>query len=287
MTVNNSPPRRGIDAYGRSHRVELVTSAKNTRLKEIRKLAQKSYRDETGLCLVEGIQPCLRAIENGHDVELFIYSPEILRSEAALAMVSDLEKRNTSILRVSKDAFASLSLRDNPMGIALVAKMRPTALSQVELRRDSILTALFNVKSPGNLGTIVRTVDSIGGAGVVLVGQTADPYDPLCIKASVGTVFNVPIIKVASADDFLTWCHSRQVALITTSAQAKVDLAGAAFSYPCAVLMGSEGPGLPEDVLSAGRWSVRIPMYGQASSLNLAVATGIILYEVKKQQTCQ
>jgi len=264
--------------------VELITSAKNPQLKDIRKLAKKSYRDDTGLCLVEGIQPCLRAIENGHPLELLVYSPELLRSEVALAKVSDLERQNVRVLRVSKDAFAVLSERENPVGIALVAKTRQTDLSQLLLGPDSILTALFDVKSPGNLGTIVRTVDSIAGAGIVLVGHTADPYDPHCIKASMGTVFNVPIVKVASADDFMAWCHRRQIALVTTSSQATVDLADVHFSYPCAVLMGSEGPGLPEDVLASGRSSVRIPMYGQASSLNLAVATGIILYEVKKQQ---
>ena len=265
--------------------MELITSAKNTKLREIRKLAKKSYRDDTGLCLVEGIQPCLRAIENGYHLELLVYAPEILQSEVALAIVNDLERRDVNVLRVSKDAFAALSLRDNPVGIALVAKMRTTDLSHVAPRRDSILTVLFDVKSPGNLGTIVRTVDSISGAGVVLVGQTADPYDPQCIKASMGTVFNVPLVKVASADEFLTWCKRLQIALITTSSQATVDVADAHFTYPCAVLMGSEGPGLPRDILSAGHWSVRIPMHGQASSLNLAVATGIILYEVKKQQT--
>jgi len=249
----------------------------------MRKLAKKSYRDDTGLCLVEGIQPCLRAVENGYHIELLVYAPEMLRSQVALAIVSDLERRHVNVLRVSKDAFAALSERDNPVGIALVARMRPTDLSHLIPRGDFILTVLFDVKSPGNLGTIVRTVDSIGGAGVVLVGQTADPYDPQCIKASMGTVFNVPLVKVALADDLLAWCHRQQITLITTSAQATVDVADAHFTYPCAVLMGSEGPGLPSDVLSAGHWSVRIPMHGQASSLNLAVATGIILYEVKKQ----
>ncbi|MBT9151921.1 MAG: 23S rRNA (uridine(2479)-2'-O)-methyltransferase [Firmicutes bacterium] len=262
--------------------MEHITSTRNPQLQEMRRLHKKTHREASGFCLVEGIQPCLRAIENGLHVEFLIYAPELLKSPLALMQIADLQRRQIKVLTASKEAFATISERDNPVGLALVAKANPLDLGKITVGKLSILTALFNVKNPGNLGTIVRTTDSIGGSGVILVGQTADPYDPTCIKASMGTVFSVPLAR-STEEDFLAWCHDRQVALITTSAQATMDLAKAKFDYPCAVLMGSEGPGLPRDILTGGHWAVRIPMYGQANSLNLAVATGIILYEVRRQ----
>ena len=103
----------------------------------------------------------------------------------------------------------------------------------------------------------------------------------------MGTVFNIPIVSIADPNEFLTWCKQKGVSLITTSAKAPHNLADTAFTYPCAVMLGSEAQGLPPELMAAGDIPVRIPMYGQASSLNLAIAAGIILYEVKTGQMKQ
>lgn len=260
----------------------IVTSTKNPTIKEIRKLQKRHHREASGFCYVEGIQPVLRAIENGMHIELLVYAPELLKSDVAMATLKTLQERNIRTLAVHSDVFEDISDRDNPVGIAAVVKPRYRELQQLEAGNSSILTALHDVKNPGNLGTIIRTIDSVAGHGIVLMGQTADPYDPACIKASMGTVFNIPVVKVSDPEDFLKWCKQKSVSLITTSAKAKHLVADAAFTYPCAVMLGSEAQGLPPKLLDAGDLPVRIPMYGQASSLNLAVAAGIILYEVKK-----
>jgi len=263
--------------------MEMITSKKNPLLKAVRKLLGKAHRETTGLCLVEGIQPSLRVMDNGLPIELAIFAPEMLKSDIALARIGSLQQQGVRVVAASKEAFATISERENPVGLALVAQAKPLKLDSLPIKSDSILTALFDIKNPGNLGTIVRTVDSIGGSGVILIGQTADPYDPDCIKASMGTVFGVPIAKTASPLEFLNFCQERGISILTTSAEAPDTLAKTVFTYPCAVLMGSEGSGLPDDLLQCGTWAVSIPMYGQATSLNLSVATGIVLYEVKKQ----
>lgn len=261
--------------------MEMITSSQNQTIKEARKLHNRKYREETGLCLIEGIQPVLRAIDSGIPLRSLIYAPELLTSQVALAVVDSL-KDKIRVLPVSAALFADISDRDNPVGLAAIAETPSKQLSDLKRSTQSIYAALVDIKNPGNLGTVIRTVDSIAGSGVILMGQTADPYDRACIKASMGTVFNIPIVTLREPQAFLTWCSEQGISLITTSSKAPYEVGDVSFKYPCAVMLGSEAQGLPPELMTAGDTPVRIPMYGQASSLNLAVAAGIILYEVKK-----
>ena len=258
-----------------------VTSTKNPLVKEILRLRTKQHREASGRCYIEGIQPVLRAIENGVAIEHAIYAPELLTSETAKAALTRLEAAGQKCIAVSEPVFRHFSERDNPVGLAAIASPRLAGLSDLDLNRQSILTVLYRVHNPGNLGTIVRTIDSVSGAGLILLGPSADPFDLACIKASMGTVFNVPIVVLKEPDDFLTWCRHSRIQLVTTSAEATSSLPHARFSYPCAIMLGSEGQGLPSALLDAGDISVSIPMYGQASSLNLAVACGVMLYAAR------
>jgi TrmH family RNA methyltransferase len=262
--------------------MEVISSAKNPKIKEIKKLGRRAHRDETGLCFVDGIQPVLRAIDNSLEIETLVYCPELLKSELALQTVQTQNAQGTNCLPVSAAVFEHISERDNPVGLAAVIRQRYHALEELRTDDTTILAVLHDVKNPGNLGTIIRTVDAIAGRGVVLLGQTADPFDTACIKASMGTVFNIPLV-CNTPQQFLNWCRQKGVTLITTSAKAPADIGETSFAYPCAAMFGSEAQGLPQELLEAGDTLVRIPMYGQASSLNLAVAAGIVLYEVRKR----
>ncbi|MBS3949491.1 MAG: RNA methyltransferase [Peptococcaceae bacterium] len=266
--------------------MEIITSTQNLTIKEIRKLQQRKHRVETGLCFVEGIQPVLRALENDIVPQTLVYAPELLTSEVALGVL-DLLRDKVRLLAVSSALFADISERDNPVGLAAIVRTPIKQLADLVVTERAIYTALVDIKNPGNLGTIVRTIDSIAGSGLIIMGQTADPYDPACIKASMGTVFNIPIVSIADPREFLAWCKQNGVSLITTSAKAPHNIGETALTCPCAVMLGSEAQGLPTELMAAGDIPVRIPMYGQASSLNLAVAAGIILYEVKKGQQRQ
>lgn len=261
--------------------MDLITSTANPLIKDIRKLARRRRREATGLCLVEGIQPVIRALESLVPVEALITCPDLLTSRVAMDAAETAAARGVRVIRVSPPVFASISGRDNPIGIAAVARPHLHRLEDMKVGRSGFLTVLHDTASPGNLGTIVRTVEAMGGAGVVLTGQTADPFDPAAIRASVGTVFTVPIARSTVAE-FLSFSRSREMCLVTTSARARQDVAGITFSYPLAVLLGSEGEGLPDELLDAGDIQVRIPMHGQVSSLNLSVAAGIVLHEVRK-----
>jgi len=264
-----------------------VTSTKNPLVKDIIRLRTKQHRAASGRCYIEGIQPVLRAMENGVRIESIICAPELLTSETAKAALTRLGGTEQQRVLVSANVFRHFSERDNPVGLAAIATPRLAELPDLNLDGQSILTVLYRVHNPGNLGTIVRTIDSVAGAGLILLGPTADPFDPACIKASMGAVFSVPIVALKEPDDFLTWCHRNHVQLVTTSAEATSSLPDARFSYPCAIMLGNEGQGLPPALLSVGDISVSIPMYGQASSLNLAVACGIVLYAARSANPCR
>jgi TrmH family RNA methyltransferase len=146
-----------------------------------------------------------------------------------------------------------------------------------------VFAGLHAPGNPGNVGTIVRTASAAGASGVILIGPSADPYDPAAVKASMGALFTVPVVSVPSAAEFLGWAADSGVTVAATSARAGLSCWEAELRPPLALLLGSEGTGLPDEVIDAADLRVAIPMTGTAESLNLAVAAGVLLYEVRRR----
>lgn len=254
--------------------------ASKNQIKEIRALRLKKRRDETRTYLAEGISIVLRAVELGAPIRSIIYSPDLLRSEPAYRVIEAVRGR-IPCYEADAEAFASLSGRDNPVGIAAVIAYADPAPEDLPVEPGSVFVALDGIKSPGNLGTILRTADGLGCAGVMLIGETTDQYHPECVKASMGTLFSVPVAKFESNERFAVWCRERRLALVTTSCRARDDITRIdAYPRPAVLLLGAEATGLAPEALAAGHLQVRIPMRGAASSLNVAVAAGILLYDI-------
>lgn len=180
----------------------------------------------------------------------------------------------------------SLSIKEGPQGIAAVGHQRWTQLEDVHLKAGDTWIALDSVQDPGNLGTILRTSDAAGCRGVILMDQSTDPYDPGAIRASMGAIFSQPVVKTTYAD-FAHWKREHQSIVVGTSDKAPQDYHE--FKYPSAlvVLMGSERQGLLEQHLAICDAVVSIPMRGTSDSLNLAVATGLMIYEIFNQRRDQ
>jgi len=260
---------------------DLISSAANPVVKRVRLLGDRKHRRREGAFVVEGIQPVWQAVEAGADVEVLVVAPALLGSRAA-ELVAGQEAAGTRVARVTGELFARLSARDGPSGLAAIVRARVPGLASLPVTPDSVFVALHEVGNPGNLGTIMRTADAAGAAGVVLVGAAADPFDPVAVKASMGALFVVPVARAADPADFFAWAGGAEVRVVTTSARARTSFWEASYPRPLALLLGAEGAGLPEDVLAAGDAQVRIPMTGTAESLNLAVAAGLLLYQARK-----
>lgn len=203
-------------------------------------------------------------------------------------MVTAQESAGVSVARLSDELFTRLAERDGPSGLAAIVRSQPRVLADLAAhpgfdRAGSVFVALHEAGNPGNLGTIIRTASAAGADGVILIGPSADPYDPAAVKASMGALFTVPVAAAATAGEFLAWAASEGARLIAASGRAEAGYWDADLTPPCVLLLGSEGSGLPPDLIEAADLRVSIPMTGTAESLNLAVAAGILLYEVRRR----
>jgi len=262
----------------------LIHSPANPLLKRIRKLRLRKYREQESAFFVEGIQSVWQAVRNGAEVEMILVAPGLLKSERALRMVRAQQESGTLVRDLSPEAFESIAERENPAGLGAIVRARAAGLADLSVGADALLVALDQVSNPGNVGSVIRSVDAIGGAGVVVIGDATDAYHPAAIKASMGTLFSVPVCTASTAAEVIAWARANGINIYTTSAHASTVHWEADYRLPALVMFGNEGEGLSADVLVAGDAAVTIPMEGTASSLNLAVSVGVLLYEIKRQR---
>ena len=266
---------------------DLISSAANPVSKRIRLLADRRHRRREGAFVVEGIQPVWQAVAAGASLETLIVAPDLLaRSPGgtrAAAMVAEQESRGVRVTRLTAELFARLSGRDGPSGLAAIVRGRAGGLAGLRVTAEAVLVALHEVAHPGNLGALIRTASAAGAAGVVLLGASTDPFDPVAVKASMGALFTVPVVHETGTDAFFGWAAGAGITVVAASGRAAASYWETSYPRPLAFLLGAEGPGLPADVLARGDRQVRIPMTGTAESLNLAVAAGLLLYEAARQ----
>lgn len=260
----------------------MITSASNERIKAIRRLQERKGRQESGLFYLEGLRIVGEALEAGAEVETLVFAAELLRSEFGHTLVEEFSARGGQLLEVSREVFERLALKDGPQGIAAVVRQHWTSLDEVRVTPGKPWVALDSVADPGNLGTILRTHDSVGGQGVILLDQSTDPYDPSAVRGSMGALFDQKVVR-CSLEEFAAWKDKTRVPVVGTSGTAQMDYHEYRYPVGMVLLMGSERQGLHERHLALCDALVRIPMVGKSDSLNLAVATAVTLYEMFNQ----
>jgi RNA methyltransferase, TrmH family len=261
----------------------MITSLSNPLIKEARALRQKKARDESGLFLVEGIHHVGEALEANWEVESILYAPDLLTSDFALDLISRQPSRfdyTSSAQRgpqpVSAHVMESLAGKENPQGIIAVVRQKRAKFSDLKPTRTAV--ALVSPQDPGNVGTILRTLDAVGGDALFLLDGGVELYHPSVVRASMGTIFWKPIVQ-ASFDDFVRWAREGGHQLIGTSAHGSVDYQSLAPKTPWLLLLGNEQKGLSDEQMQVCDVTVSMPMKGKVSSLNLAVAAGVLLYQ--------
>ncbi len=261
----------------------MITSTSNPQIKLARKLQRdRKERQQSGLFYIEGLRIAGEAVELGWEIDSWIAAPELLVSEFGQDLIEAQRRQGKPVLEVSGQVFKSMALKEGPQGIAALARQRWLPLEQVRLEGGSTWVALDAVADPGNLGTILRTLDGVGGAGIILLDQSTDPYDPSTVRASMGAIFSQKLVKVPFPA-FAAWKRATGAVLIGTSDRGAVDYQETAYPQDVVLLMGSERHGLLEQHVAICDTIVRIPMVGRSDSLNLAVATAVILYEIFNQ----
>ncbi|HEU5226160.1 MAG TPA: RNA methyltransferase [Ktedonobacteraceae bacterium] len=265
---------------------DIIMSKNNPKIKQFRALLKRSAREQTGLALIEGLRLVTEALRFPDRVRQLIVAPQLLKSPRGQALVRLHITRGVPILFVSPEAFESLSQKDGPQGIAAVIEQRWEPLDQIALAPGSYWVALEAVQDPGNLGTILRSCDATGCQGILLLDDATDPYDPTALRASMGAIFSQRLVKT-SFPAFASWKDRHHYAVIGTSDAAPRHYRDIAYPSPVILLMGSERQGLQPEHQACCDFIVHIPMRGSCDSLNVAIATAVVLYEVVDQRRQQ
>ncbi|MCB2210021.1 RNA methyltransferase [bacterium] len=261
----------------------IITSFANQKVKAIRKLEHKKYRLETGTFFIEGLRTVGEAVQTGAPIEALLVAPDLLVSDFGQTLLAKPSVQTIERIEVSAEIYEKIAHKDGPNGIGAIVRQKWYELDQLEPGATDLWVVLDAVADPGNLGTIMRTADGVGARGVILLGHSTDPYDPTAVKASMGAVFSLDLAQADWAN-FHHWQRSHSVMLVGTSDHASEDYQAIGYQRPLALLMGSERHGLPDEMMAACDKLARIPMTGRSDSLNLAVATAVMLYEVYNQQ---
>ena len=267
---------------GAPGQVKEVTSLANPLIKDIKALAQKKFRDQQNAFMAEGLKLVIDALDLGWQIRTLVFAKAGRGNPAVEKVAARTVAAGGTVLEVSEKVLVAITRRDNPQMVVGVFSQKFLALRDIRADNGDVWVALDRVRDPGNLGTVIRTVDAVGAKGVILVGDTTDPFSVETVRATMGSIFAVPVAK-ATTEAFLAWRGGFSGLVAGTHLKGAVDYRSVDFSRgPVLLMMGNEQQGLPESLAASCDRLLRIPQAGRADSLNLAVATGIMLFEIRR-----
>jgi TrmH family RNA methyltransferase len=265
--------RSGIPAF------EHVSSTSNETVKLLKSLDRKKARTETGLFLAEGARLAEEALNHGWSPAYALAGAAALERPQMAGLLARMKKAGARVLTASEKVLAAVARKDNPQTVVTAFKQRLAKLSEFPSEGPRRWMALYEVRDPGNLGPVIRTADAAGVDGVILVGQTCDPFSVESVRATMGSLFGM---KLAAAKfiELNDWRRKAGARMVAASMRGQGPHDQIDYGLKSVILMGSEQAGLPETIEAECDDLVRIPMMGAADSLNLASAASVMIYEV-------
>ncbi|OGV66875.1 MAG: rRNA methyltransferase [Lentisphaerae bacterium RIFOXYA12_64_32] len=262
----------------------LISSLQNPRVKDAVRLWDRRDRDRTGKTLIEGYRELLRALSNQFPVDELFHCPELFQGVNEPALIERFRQTGTQVFQTTPDVFRKMAYRDRPEGLLAVAPQQHRSLADIRLGPlPPLLIVAEAIEKPGNLGTMLRSADATGVDAVILCDRCTDLFNPNVVRASIGTLFSMTVAETTTTEA-IAWLQARGVGVLAATPHAAqlytdVDLTG-----PTAIVVGTEQHGLSEAWMAQAKIQVRIPMLGQADSLNVATATALLLYEAVRQR---
>ena len=258
-----------------------ITSAANPKLKQAIALRDRRDRDETGLFLIEGYREISRALAGRVQIMQLFFCEELFLGPHEQELMAASQ---ASLICLPAHLFRKLSYRDRPDGLLAVAKKMNTSLDAVTLEKSDPLNVIAEaIEKPGNLGTILRSSDAAGADLVIVANRCTDIYNPNVVRASVGTLFTIPVVE-ASNEEALAFCQRHHVSLIAATPEGEAVYTRVPMTGPLGIVVGTEQLGLSSFWKKACQTLARIPMRGKADSLNVATATTLFLFEAARQR---
>ncbi|MCU0832652.1 MAG: RNA methyltransferase [Rhizobiaceae bacterium] len=269
--------------HHRTGRVKDITAHSNPEVKAAKALHLKKHRVETGSFLAEGAKLAIDALDAGWTVERLFVAKAVLDEPHIAKIVTRALSAGADVLTVPEAVIGGITRRDNPQAIVSVIRERLAPLTALgPLKTGDTLVALDRVRDPGNLGTVIRTADAAGAKGVVLVGECVDLFSLETVRATMGSLFALPVAK-AAPDQLTAFVRAQDAMLVGTHLKGARDYRAIDYrGKPVIILMGNEQSGLPDGLAAQCDALALIPQQGKADSLNLGVATGLMLYEARR-----
>ena len=260
-----------------------IESPQNPRVKAAVKLRKSKTRQQTGQTLVEGFREILRATESGWRFNELYFCPELYLDREAPDLLSTIHHGGTPVFQCSETAFRKMSYRDTPDGLLALSPLVGKRLDELELPDNPLLLIAEDLEKPGNLGTILRTADATGVDAVIVCGCKTDINNPNVIRASIGTLFFMPVVE-ATTEETLQWLKERGILSLAAIPGAEQRYTDVDMRGGTAIVVGSEDEGLARQWLEGANLKIAIPMLGKNDSLNVSTAAAILLYEALRQR---
>ncbi len=266
-----------------SELVKNIESLQNPQVKQVVRLRERRERDKKKLFLIEGYRELLRATQSDHPVETLFICPKLFLGTNEQNLIDTIVGRGAELIECTEPVFQKLSYRDRPDGLLAIAPQQHTSLDQLEIAKNPLLVVAEAIEKPGNLGTILRSSDASAVDALILADRCTDSFNPNVVRASVGTRFTVPLVE-AGGDETLQWLKENKIQIVAATPNTELIYTDADLSGPIAIAVGTEQLGLSDQWLEQADIQVRIPMQGVADSLNVAMATTLLLYEALRQR---
>ena len=260
-----------------------ISSTQNERIKFVRRLKEKRERDESGLMIIEGVREIGCALRHGIVIEEIYACPDVIDRDEGPRLMKELTASGVAVTSVTPTVFGKIAYRETSGGFVAIARKPRAVLDNLTADERSLILVVDAVEKPGNLGALLRSADGAGVTGLIISSQKTDLYHPNVIRASLGAIFAVPT-AIARTTDAIQWLKSGGIAIITATPSAEKPYTDADMRRASAIVVGSEDAGVGAPWSEAADLRVRIPMRGDADSLNVSIAAAIMLYEALRQR---
>ncbi|QIB27210.1 23S rRNA (guanosine(2251)-2'-O)-methyltransferase RlmB [Caloranaerobacter azorensis] len=261
-----------------------ITSLSNPLIKSIKSLHKKRDRWKQKKFFVEGVRAVEEAIKSDAKIDLILYTESLFDTFGGQELFKLIDKREYRLLKITEKILKTISDTENPQGIIAVIEFNLVNLEDIFIEQGNFIIILDRIQDPGNLGTIIRTADAFGSNGIVLTSGCVDVFNPKTIRATMGSLFHLPISYEDNIKDVITKFKESGIKIIATSLDAKHFCYDVDLLQDFALIIGNEASGVSKEAIELSDYKIKIPIEKRTESLNAAIASGVIMYETYRQR---
>lgn len=280
LIVNLTRARKRDFCYNQAMLHQRITSAANPHIKD---MVKARSRPSAGAFFIEGPHLVGAAIHSAAAIREVFFSPSFASSDEGAELMPQLSRKAGRVFEVTDAVMKKLSDTEAPQGVLALTSLPTARLADLSPGANPLITVIEGVQDPGNVGTIIRLADAAAGDIVIVLHGSCDPYMPKAVRATAGSIFNIPVIR-ARTDECLDWLRLRKITLAVTSAKGNQSIFAASLAGPVAFAFGNEAKGISKTLGDAADMTINIPIYGRAESINVATAAAVCLYEAARQR---